>query len=542
VSGHPSSSGAPAAGERSGRTELPLVLLSHRGPVTFSRTHDGERTASRGSGGLVTALMGLAEHLEDAVWVCAADTDEDVAVTREAGGEAIRISTAPTPHVVEDSAEKAAAHGDDAHTLMVRMIETDPDAHAAFYTVVSNPILWFIQHGLYGLAESPVLTQADHDAFEYGYAAVNESFADAVADEVERHGGEALVMIHDYHFYLVADSVRKRCPGAVLQHFVHIPWPGPDAWRVLPPSMRERLLRGILGSDVVGFHTQRYARNFVACARELLGLPVDFETLTIELDGRTVRAGYYPISVDPRALDETAESDEVSRHAEQLTEQFLDDGRQLVVRVDRTDPSKNVVRGFIAFGTLLDDHPELVGKVSFLALLQPSRTDVPEYSDYIAHIGAVVAEINARHTFEGRQPIDLRLVEDFQLAVAAYSICDVLVVNALADGMNLVAKEVAVVNRRDGVLALSENTGAFEELGDYAVTLYPFDVQQQADALYTALTMPAAERREQLTSANEQVRKHDVRRWLDAQLDDLRRLLEAAQSGVADGALFSTEQ
>jgi trehalose 6-phosphate synthase len=503
------------------------VLLSHRGPVTFSRTHDGQRTASRGSGGLVSALVGLAEHLEDAVWVCAADTDEDAAVSREAGGEALRICTAPTPRVVDGALEQPGERAADEHTLMVRMVETDPDAHAAFYTVVSNPMLWFIQHGLYGLAESPVITRADHDAFENGYVAVNERFADAVVAEVDRHGGEALVMIHDYHFYLVADSVRQRCPGAVLQHFVHIPWPGPDAWRVLPPSMRERLLRGILGSDVVGFHTQRYARNFVSCARELLGLSVDVENLTIDVGGRIVRAAYYPISVDPRALDETADSEEVSHHAEQLSEQFLSDGRQLVVRVDRTDPSKNVVRGFIAFGTLLDDHPELVGKVSFLALLQPSRTDVPEYSDYIAHIGAVVAEINAKHTYEGQQPIDLRLVEDFQLAVAAYSICDVLVVNALADGMNLVAKEVAVVNRRDGVLALSENTGAYEELGDDAVTLYPFDVQQQADALYAALTMPLAERRERLTAANEQVRKHDVRRWFDAQLEDLRRLLEA---------------
>jgi trehalose 6-phosphate synthase len=538
VSGSSSSPGAQAVGERSGRSELPLVLLSHRGPVTFSRTNDGQRTASRGSGGLVTALLGLAEQLEDAVWVCGADTDEDVAVTREGGGEAIRISTAPAPHVVDES-DEPAANGDEAHTLMVRMIETDPDAHAAFYTVVSNPMLWFIQHGLYGLAESPVITRADHDAFEHGYAAVNESFADAVVDEVERRGGEALVMIHDYHFYLVADSVRRRCPGAVLQHFVHIPWPGPDAWRVLPISMRERLLRGILGSDVVGFHTQRYARNFVLCARELLGLPVDLEKLTIQVGDRTVRAAYYPISVDPRALDETADLEEVLHHIDQLTEQYLEDGRQLVVRVDRTDPSKNVVRGFIAFGILLDDHPELVGKVSFLALLQPSRTDVPEYSDYIAHIGAVVAEINARHTYEGQQPIDLRLVEDFQLAVAAYSICDVLVVNALADGMNLVAKEVAVVNRRDGVLALSENTGAYEELGDYAVTLYPFDVQQQADALYSALTMPAAERRERLTAASEQVRKHDVRRWLDAQLEDLRVLLESA---AGDGALSSTGQ
>ena len=153
------------------------------------------------------------------------------------------------------------------------------------------------------------------------------------------------------------------------------------------------------------------------------------------------------------------------------------------------------MRGFLAFGLLLDQHPELAGQVSFLALLQPSRTDVTEYGDYISTIGAVVAEVNARHTASGRQPIDLRLVEDFALAVGAYSICDVIMVNALADGMNLVAKEVAVVNQRNGVLALSENAGAFEELGEYAVPLYPFDVQQMADALYEALTMPEPERK-----------------------------------------------
>jgi trehalose 6-phosphate synthase len=203
---------------------------------------------------------------------------------------------------------------------------------------------------------------------------------------------------------------------------------------------------------------------------------------------------------------------------------FLDGDRQLILRVDRTDPSKNVVRGFLAFGTLLDQHPELVGKVSFLALLQPSRTDVPEYADYIALIGAVVAEINARHTKEGRQPIDLRMVEDFQLAVAAFSICDVLVVNALADGMNLVAKEVAVVNRRGAVLALSENAGAHEELGEFAITLNPFDVQQMADALYESLTMPSDERHRRLAAAAEQVRTHDIRRWLDDQLVDLRKV------------------
>ncbi|CAO5232342.1 alpha,alpha-trehalose-phosphate synthase (UDP-forming) [Frankia sp. AgKG'84/4] len=495
---------------------LPLVLLSNRGPISFDRDASG-RTVNRGAGGLVSALSGLAEHLDEAVWVCGAASEEDTVVAGENPEGSIVVQTHPQPHLIVDGEP-------DGPAIRVRLVVTDPAAYADFYSVWSNPILWFIQHGLYGRSLSPVLTRAEHDAFENGYAAVNRAYADAVVSEVRSRGGKALVLLQDYHFYLVADWVREQCPDVVLTHFVHIPWPGPDEWRILPEDIRQRLLRGLLGSDVVGFHTRRYARNFVLCAAELLGLPVDLERLTVTVGDRVVRARYYPISVDPAALDATQASDEVAAHVAMLRYLFLDDERQLILRVDRTDPSKNVVRGFIAFGILLDQHPELVGKVSFLALLQPSRTDVPEYADYIALIGGVVAEINARHTKEGRQPIDLRMVEDFPLAVAAYSICDVLIVNAIADGMNLVAKEVAVVNRRGGVLALSEMAGAHEELGEFAVTLQPFDVQQMADALYTALTMPMEERHRRLAAAAEQVRTHDVRRWLDDQVVDLRRI------------------
>jgi trehalose 6-phosphate synthase len=164
---------------------------------------------------------------------------------------------------------------------------------------------------------------------------------------------------------------------------------------------------------------------------------------------------------------------------------------------------------------------ELAAKVTFLALLQPSRQDVPEYADYLAEIGATVARVNAAHGAEGRAAIDLRLVDDLALAVAAYRVCDVLMVNALADGMNLVAKEAVVVNRRDGVLALSENTGAHQELGAFAVTLHPFDIQQQADALHAALTMDPALRRARREAAAAVVEENDIAKWLNAQLADL---------------------
>jgi trehalose 6-phosphate synthase len=499
-----------------GPIDLPVVLLSHRGPARFQRTASG-LTVKRGAGGLVTALMGLAEHLDDAVWVCAAATQADADVATEHEGHSVEIAFDPQPQLVN-----ADSDGDSfGPTIKVRYVDVDPDRHDAFYSQIANPLLWFVQHGLYGLASAPTITAETHRAFTEGYVAVNEQFADAVAEEVEARGGRAIVLLQDYHFYLVSEQVRRRCPDALISHFVHIPWPSPDEWRVLPPTIREPLLRGLLGCDVVAFHTRRFARNFLFCAREVLGLQVDMEAGTVTVDDRTVVARHYPISIDVEAVEKLAASDEVAAHRARLEEQHLRGDRQLVVRIDRTDPSKNILRGFKAFDLVLEEHPELRGRVTFLASLMPSRQDVPEYADYLSEIGGVVAEVNARHSLGGWQPIDLRLQEDLAFAVAAYQLADVLVVNSVNDGMNLVAKEAVVANTRDGVLLLSENAGVYEELGAHALTVHPFDIQQQADTMVEALKMDLARRRDMLSRAAQVVRDNDVERWLLRQVDDL---------------------
>jgi trehalose 6-phosphate synthase len=496
--------------------DRPVVLLSHRGPASFDRDPvSGERTTSRGAGGLVTALSGLAGHLDDSVWVCVAAGREDSEVAREAGNVPFRLALDGEPRMLAD--------GDDAgREICVRLVDIAPEVHDPFYGVVANPLLWFVQHRLHDLKSSPSIGRVERAAFDDGYVVANEIAADAVAEQVEKAGGRAVVLLHDYHFYLVGDLVRQRCPEALISHFVHIPWPGPDAWRVLPPDMRERLLTGLLGCDVVAFHTRTDARGFVLCAQELLGLPVDMKNMTVQVAGRQVHVRAYPISIDIQALEQIAHTDASDDHLADLDER-LGDG-QLVLRVDRTDPSKNIVRGFTAFDLMLEEHPELHGKVQFLALLQPSRQDVPEYAAYLAEIGAAAASVNAKHGTGDWQPVDLRLASDMALATAAYRRADVLVVNAVADGMNLVAKEAVVINERDMVLALSEATGAHDELGRFAVTLHPFDVAQQADALHTALTMPAQLRRDRREHAAMVVARNDVRRWLSVQLRDLAAL------------------
>ncbi|MDQ1521938.1 MAG: trehalose 6-phosphate synthase [Actinomycetota bacterium] len=474
-----------------------LVLVSHRGPVHFER-EAGRRVVQRGAGGLVTALRDLVRHVDAITWVCAAATDEDHAVAERGGYE--------TVEVVPD------------HTCRVRMLAIEPDVHHDFYAVIANPLLWFIQHYLWDHASAPDITKLELDAWEHGYVEVNRRFADAVIGTAAGLPPGSVVMVHDYHFYLVPKLVRDAGVDVFLHFFVHIPWPQPDSWRVLPPHLREPIIEGLLGSDIVAFHTERYARNFLLTCQELLGLDVDCDTGIVHVGDRDVAVRFYPISVDESTLNELADTPEASRYEEELSRTRRE---HLILRVDRTDPSKNCVRGFRAYERMLEQHPELHERVTFLALLQPSRQDVPQYAAYTEEINRAAARVNERFGRGDWLPVDLRFGENLPLAVAAYRLFDVLMVNAVFDGMNLVAKEAIVVNARDGVLALSENTGAHHELGAIAVTLSPFDIEQQAAALYEALTMPADERRIRRAAGVEIVRHNSVQKWLDHQLSDV---------------------
>jgi trehalose 6-phosphate synthase len=438
-----------------------LIVVSNRGPVTYDRV-DGKRVERRGGGGLATALRGL-QQLHDVTWIASATTDEDRAV----------------------AAEGAAG----ADTVLVAH---DPAAYDLYYNVVANPMLWFIQHGLWARAVEPELDQAFQDAWRDGYERVNRSFADAVVVELDNRP-DAIVFFHDYHLYLAPRFVRAVRPDARLAHFVHIPWP--SDWTVLPEPMRSAVYEGLLANDVVAFHTARWARNFASSCVDT---------------GRT-RVTHHPISVDVREFEELSRSAGVKAEAAKLP-----DPERLVVRVDRTDPSKNIVRGFRAFALLLEQAPEWVGRVQMLALLDPSRQSIPAYAEYSAAIEETAAEVNAR--FPGA--IDLRVEDNFSQAVAAFKRYDVLFVNAVYDGMNLVAKEGPLVNERDGVLVLSENAGAHEELSDWALTVNPFDLWGQAEALREALEMDEAGRARRAEALRAQVREHDVAAWIDGLLSD----------------------
>ena len=478
-----------------------LIIVSNRAPVTFFRDESGGREHSRGSGGLVTALNAAARRRKGTVWIASASSDEDARVARESAGE---------PYEVED--------------LQVTLVEHDEDSYDLMYNRIANPLLWFVQHGLYDLPYAPDLGDDTRRAWKDGYLPVNQNFAAAVERSLEATGDadETAILVHDYQLYMVPQFLRERLGDEpFVSLFVHIPWPAPENWRVLPKFVREGVLRSLLRCDVVAFHTGAYARNFMRTVREVLGVEADEQIGVIRHGGRDVWARAYPISIDPGEFEELARGDAVLEQEEEYVKALPG---KLLLRVDRVDLSKNVVRGFRAYGRMFERHPEMKGEVTFLASLQPSRGGIPEYADYAEAVKQAVEEVNAGHGTDDWRPVVLSMEDNFPRSIAAYKNYDALLVNAVRDGMNLVAKEAVVVNDKNGVLVLSESAGAHEELGEHALSVNPFDVDEQADALHRALTMPDGERARRAEALKETVRANTIEEWVEAQLKDIATL------------------
>jgi trehalose 6-phosphate synthase len=463
-----------------------VIVVSNRGPVSYGRNANGERVVRRGGGGLVTALRGLVAH-HDVTWIASAMGDEDRLVAQEHGGEAF------------DELTQSGA------TCRIRLLAHDPDAYDRYYNGVANGTLWFLLHYLWGLAAEPELGPEFRRAWADGYERVNEAFASAVLAELEREPAAA-VCFQDYHLFLAPAYVRAQRSDARLTHFIHVPWPQSDYWHALPFDIRQAVHEGLSANDVVGFHTERWRRSFVQSCQALTD--------------RCPATSVNPIGIDPEEFERLRESPAVLEEERRIEAARPE---KLVLRVDRTDPSKNIVRGFRAFALLLERHPELAGRVGMLALLDPSRQSLPQYAQYLDAIRREAQAVNDRFGTADWQPVELQTADNFPQAVAAYKQFDVLFVNSVFDGMNLVAKEAPLVNRRDGVVVLSENAGAYAELGEWAVGVNPFDLEGQATALYEALTMPPAERRRRAEAIAAHVRAHDIGSWTVTQLADLDR-------------------
>jgi trehalose 6-phosphate synthase len=458
----------------------------------------------RGAGGVITGLLSLAEAT-GAHWVACARSDAE------------RHLAAQQPSIPLTPLVRSGAQ--------LHYATPTREQYEMYYSLISNPVLWFIQHYLWDLGNQPVIDERIHQAWSDGYVEVNRQMAAKVVEVAHRTIGRPLVLVHDYQLYLVPRLVRQDISNAVIQHFTHVPWPTPQYWKVLPKQMRDAILEGLLGCDIVGFQSSLDVRNFLLTCEENAGLTVDEHERAVVSGGRIVYARHYPISIDVPVTSQLAESRGVKRQEEDLAAWRPP---MLIARIDRTDPSKNIVRGFIAYDKLLQYHPELKGQVQFWAFLQPSRQDVPAYSRYLRQIRQAAGRINHDHGTATWQPIRLEIAESERKAMAALKNFDVLLVNPVYDGLNLVVKEGALVNQTNGVIVLSENAGAHEELRGTVLSINPFDVEATAAAMYTGLTMALEDRRRLNERARNVVRTNDIARWISNQVQDLRDLIAPA--------------
>jgi trehalose 6-phosphate synthase len=460
---------------------------------------------------VATALSGLACDT-DVTWIASAMSEGDRRMARETMGQPF----AP----LKDHPE-----------CRLRFLAHSRRSYHLYYNVLSNPILWLVQHGLADRLERPNLQFEAIDAWRKGYDPVNRAFADAVIEELDRVGGSPFVMLQDYHLYLAPLYIRAARPGVILQQFVHVPWPAPQAWYCLPWELVESICRGALANSIVGFQTRAAARNFaLTCQTFLRGAEVVRDGSLIRYDGNETWVRNYPISVNVHALRRQMTSPEVRSHKRRLSGLT---GERTIHRVDRVDLSKNIVDGFRAFDRLLRRHPRLTGKVRFVALLVPSRTAIPEYQRLSEEITEAAAEINRRHGREDWQPIVTIYGNNYSRALAAMSLYDVLLVNPLADGMNLVSKEGPIVNERDGVLVLSTQAGAHEELAPGALSVDPEDVEGTAEVLWQALNLPPEERRVMARYLRWTIERRDLRFWLYSQIEDLESVARAQSRQVS---------
>ncbi len=449
-----------------------ILVASNRGPLSFTRGRDGQFTARRGGGGVVSGLSAVAEDEdEDMLWVCAALSDDDRAAVRAAGDGLL---------------DWEGASGESA----VRMLDLPPDVFDLAYNGVANSTLWFVHHMLFDTPNKPSFG-LDFEREWEAFRAYNEAFASALAESV-KPDEQARAVIQDYHLCLAPLMLARQAEGVRIAHFSHTPWAPPDYYRILPDAVGREVLAGILGADHAGFLTRRWADAFMDCCEEFLDCAVDRTHRQVCFEGHRTSVGVHPLGVDADLLRERADQPDVRDRIAALEQQTA--GRQVVVRVDRTELSKNIVRGLEAYRDLLRRYPEWHGRVTKLAFAYPSRGDLAEYQEYTAAVERLAAEITDEFAVPGWDPLILEVNDDYARSLAALRLADVLLVIPIRDGMNLVAKEGPILSNRGCALVLSTEAGAAAELSDAALMVNPYDVTQTAQALHDALGLSQAER------------------------------------------------
>ena len=483
-----------------------LLVASNRGPLSFILAADGSLSARRGGGGLVSGLMpGLSSLAGQAevLWICAALSDADRAAARsDPDGTRFGIE----------------ATGPSGGRTAVRALDIPADTFQGAYNAVANATLWFVHHLLFETPVEPRFGPAFRRDWQ-SYVAYNEAFARALMAGATAAPATARVLVQDYHLSLVPRMLRDMVPGIRIAHFSHTPWAPVDYYRILPDDIGRAVLDGILGADHAGFLCQRWADAFLDCCEALLGAQVDRAAQRVIHRGHVTGVGVHPLGVDAPALRERARAADVGAHVTALTTAAA--GRRLIVRIDRAELSKNILRGLAAYRELLITRPEWRGKVIHVAFAYPSRSAVPGYREYTEEMLRMAAGITAEFGTADWDPLILEVKDDYARSLAAARVADVLVVNPIRDGMNLVAEEGPVLSDHGCALVLSREAGAAALLGSDALLVNPYDVSATANAMHQALLMPDGERLRRCNALAAAAAAKSPGQWLIAQLDAL---------------------
>jgi trehalose 6-phosphate synthase len=477
-----------------------LIVVSNRGPVEFHKKNS-KVEMKRGAGGLVSTLLPIMETL-NGVWIASAMTPGDVEVANR-----FPDNTVPIPE------------GDPK--FWVPFVVVDQRRYECYYSVISNPLLWFVQHYMWNSPYTPTIDDKIHQSWEQGYKYVNKKFAEKVLKESEKSEKEPLIMLQDYHLYLCPTYIRKKLKDTFLSQFIHIPWPQSEYFSIIPEYMRKEIIEGLLSNNLLGFHLPRYVTNFIQSCEEYADM-VDYDNGIIWQNGMATHVKSYPISVDYEGIKKMAHSPGVLEK-EKLVKEIKGD-YFLFYRTDRIDLSKNIIRGFEAYELFLHKYPQYHGKVKFLTTGKPTRQQIREYHNYYYDVIEIIEDINVKYATDDWKPIEWIFKADYNLVVAAFKNYDCLIVNPIADGMNIVPKESSAVNECQGSVILSEKAGCFEELKEHVLAVNPYDITQTAEAYHQAIEMSENERHQRLDNLKDIVARRTIYHWINEQFEDIKRI------------------
>lgn len=473
------------------KESLRILVISNRGPIEYNFDKSGLITTRDSDGGLATVLYLLAKTIS-VNWLANARTDAD------------RIIAGNSTNIGERST--------------LRLLGLSASVEKLHYKLC-NTALWFLQHSILNkLNPSELVPNVIYDSWNQGYLPVNIAFADSLKDYANNIDA---IMIHDYHFYALPLLIRKSYPKLFLQYFIHIPWPAPKEWAKLPIDITKKIFKSLLANNSMVFQTKESVENFLqGCSCFLPKVKIDRNSGIVTYNGRQAHIWSNPVSIDISELEKEIAKKEAEPIRKEL--KAISD-KQIILRVDRLDPIKNIDLGFEAFSLLLEEHPELREKVVFFAQIYPSRLDIKEYIDYGTQILKQIDQINLRFGQKNWKPIVTFYEQNRLKALVAMTLYDVLFVNSLADGLNLVSKEGVALNKKNGVLVLSKKAGSYDELGHAAIGISPYNKEETAQALYQALTMPKLERKKRALELKNAIVKHQSKNWISALVEDIRQ-------------------